>query len=202
DELEPYEKLLSPLAKRRYRPTMTHYSLRGLQTEDSATATSVVEESPHKKQKNKRRKHSFSYHRSTGNGPSAYQVQRHRPSTLRHKTHQGSSTSSSDEDSDEARFKRRKKRSMKRSRSECLPMNFTQDDITTGPTRDRVAIGASLADINPMTIDRDTNFNSIGGLTGHIRSLKEMIVFPLLYPEVFETFHISPPRGVLFHGPP
>uniref|UniRef100_A0A1X7TLY5 Bromo domain-containing protein n=1 Tax=Amphimedon queenslandica TaxID=400682 RepID=A0A1X7TLY5_AMPQE len=254
---------------------MTHYSLRGLQTEDSATATSVsntnnnkgtsgkeemeakeeeqgedeegeeeeeeevggeeeeeeeeeedeetgyynlrkrrpvvyqyqpviqvVEESPHKKQKNKRRKHSFSYHRSTGNGPSAYQVQRHRPSTLRHKTHQGSSTSSSDEDSDEARFKRRKKRSMKRSRSECLPMNFTQDDITTGPTRDRVAIGASLADINPMTIDRDTNFNSIGGLTGHIRSLKEMIVFPLLYPEVFETFHISPPRGVLFHGPP
>ena len=91
---------------------------------------------------------------------------------------------------------------MKRSRSECLPMNFTQDDITAGATRDRVAIGASLADINPMTIDRETNFNSIGGLTGHIRSLKEMIVFPLLYPEVFETFHISPPRGVLFHGPP
>ena len=40
DELEPYEKLLSPLAKRRYRPTMTHYSLRGLQTEDS-TASSL-----------------------------------------------------------------------------------------------------------------------------------------------------------------
>lgn len=81
-------------------------------------------------------------------------------------------------------------------------MNFTHEDIKSGVTRDRVAIGASLADINPMSIDRETSFASIGGLTGHIRSLKEMIVFPLLYPEVFETFHISPPRGVLFHGPP
>ena len=29
-----------------------------------------------------------------------------------------------------------------------------------------------------------------------------MVVFPLLYPEVFERFKISPPRGVLFYGPP
>lgn len=36
----------------------------------------------------------------------------------------------------------------------------------------------------------------------YIRSLKEMVLFPLLYPEVFEKFSISPPRGVLFYGPP
>lgn len=35
-----------------------------------------------------------------------------------------------------------------------------------------------------------------------MRSLKEMVVFPLLYPEVFEKFKVNPPRGVLFHGPP
>jgi len=45
-------------------------------------------------------------------------------------------------------------------------------------------------------------FDSVGGLTKHIRALKEMIVFPLLYPEVFVRFKIAPPRGVLFHGPP
>ena len=45
-------------------------------------------------------------------------------------------------------------------------------------------------------------FDSIGGLSKHIRALKEMIVFPLLYPEVFVRFKIAPPRGVLFHGPP
>ncbi len=45
-------------------------------------------------------------------------------------------------------------------------------------------------------------FDLVGGHKHHIRALKEMIVFPLLYPEVFERFKISPPRGVLFFGPP
>lgn len=42
----------------------------------------------------------------------------------------------------------------------------------------------------------------MGGLESHIRCLKEMVVFPMLYREVFEKFHIQPPKGVLFHGPP
>lgn len=37
-------------------------------------------------------------------------------------------------------------------------------------------------------------FDSIGGLGKHISALKEMVVFPLLYPEVFEKFKIQPPR--------
>ena len=45
-------------------------------------------------------------------------------------------------------------------------------------------------------------FESVGGLGKHVRALKEMIVFPLLYREVFEKFKIQPPRGCLFHGPP
>lgn len=45
-------------------------------------------------------------------------------------------------------------------------------------------------------------FASVGGLGKHVRALKEMVVFPLLYPEVFERFKIAPPRGVLFYGPP
>ena len=45
-------------------------------------------------------------------------------------------------------------------------------------------------------------FDSVGGLGKEIRSLKEMILFPLMYPEVFEKFKVQPPRGVLFHGPP
>lgn len=45
-------------------------------------------------------------------------------------------------------------------------------------------------------------FDSVGGLGKQIRALKEMILFPLMYPEVFEKFKINPPRGVLFYGPP
>ena len=29
-----------------------------------------------------------------------------------------------------------------------------------------------------------------------------MVALPLLYPELFQNFGITPPRGVLFHGPP
>lgn len=35
-----------------------------------------------------------------------------------------------------------------------------------------------------------------------MQSLKEMILLPMMYPEVFRQFHIQPPKGVLFHGPP
>lgn len=45
-------------------------------------------------------------------------------------------------------------------------------------------------------------FDAVGGLNKQIRALKEMVLFPLMYPEVFEKFKVAPPRGVLFHGPP
>eukprot|EP01117_Protostelium_nocturnum_P001879 TRINITY_DN1240_c0_g1_i10.p1 TRINITY_DN1240_c0_g1~~TRINITY_DN1240_c0_g1_i10.p1 ORF type:complete len:1298 (+),score=512.73 TRINITY_DN1240_c0_g1_i10:287-4180(+) len=60
----------------------------------------------------------------------------------------------------------------------------------------------SKADIDPMEIDPNINWDSIGGLDHHIQSLKEMIVFPLLYPEIYERFSMTPPKGVLFYGPP
>ena len=81
-------------------------------------------------------------------------------------------------------------------------MNFEPNDINTGVLRDRTKTGASLADIDPMNIDRSVNFTNVGGLGKHIRQLKEMVAFPLMYPEVFEKFKIAPPRGVLFYGPP
>ena len=58
------------------------------------------------------------------------------------------------------------------------------------------------ADATPITIDPSVTWDSVGGLSHHVQALKEMILFPLLYPEVFDQFHIQPPRGVLFVGPP
>ncbi|NXK37031.1 ATAD2 protein, partial [Piprites chloris] len=68
--------------------------------------------------------------------------------------------------------------------------------------KDRMKIGASLADVDPVKIDCSVRFDGVGGLSDHISALKEMVVFPLLYPEVFERFKIQPPRGCLFYGPP
>lgn len=97
-------------------------------------------------------------------------------------------------------------------------MNLRKEDLL-GIHKDRIKIGASLADVDPMQIDQtvcicrsnwiskivetcgwllgfhvQVHFDSIGGLGKHISALKEMVVFPLLYPEVFEKFKIQPPR--------
>ena len=39
-------------------------------------------------------------------------------------------------------------------------------------------------------------------LQKHVRMLKEMVMLPLVYPELFEGFGAQPPKGVLFYGPP
>ncbi|KAI9798091.1 MAG: hypothetical protein M1833_004988 [Piccolia ochrophora] len=67
-----------------------------------------------------------------------------------------------------------------------------------GKVKDRKA----LADADPLGVDQNVNFDSVGGLQDHINQLKEMVSLPLLYPEIFQRFHVTPPRGVLFHGPP
>ncbi|XP_015213378.2 ATPase family AAA domain-containing protein 2 isoform X1 [Lepisosteus oculatus] len=120
----------------------------------------------------------------------------------RHAIHSSDSTSSSSPSSDdEQHFERRRNKSRNRSVNRCLPLNFRKEDLL-GIHQDRMKIGTSLADVDPMQIDTSVRFDSIGGLSSHIASLKEMVVFPLLYPEVFERFKIQPPRGCLFYGPP
>ncbi|XP_076098505.1 ATPase family AAA domain-containing protein 2-like isoform X2 [Mytilus galloprovincialis] len=136
-----------------------------------------------------------------------YQSPAHRKLEIRRKAqfHGSDTTSSSScsESDDEERFKRRKAKSMARARNRCLPMNISAENLkNSNIIKDRVKIGSSLADVDPMNVDRTVNFNSVGGLGKHVRALKEMIVFPLLYPEVFERFKLAPPRGVLFYGPP
>ncbi|KAK3744968.1 hypothetical protein QZH41_008494 [Actinostola sp. cb2023] len=116
-----------------------------------------------------------------------------------------SSTSSSEESSiekEEKRFERRKSKSTAKARLRALPINLTIEDISKGILRDRDRIGSSLADVDPMSIDQKVHFDCVGGLAKQIRGLKEMILFPLIYPEVFGKFKITPPRGVLFYGPP
>uniref|UniRef100_A0AAR2K3Y5 ATPase family AAA domain-containing protein 2 n=1 Tax=Pygocentrus nattereri TaxID=42514 RepID=A0AAR2K3Y5_PYGNA len=113
-------------------------------------------------------------------------------------------STSSSSSSDDEKFERRRNKSRNRSFGlfcRCLPMNLLKEDLL-GIHKDRIKVGASLADVDPMQIDQTVRFDSIGGLGRHISALKEMVVFPLLYPEVFERFKIQPPRGCLFYGPP
>jgi transitional endoplasmic reticulum ATPase len=42
----------------------------------------------------------------------------------------------------------------------------------------------------------------IGGLARVLARVREIVVLPLKFPEVFERLAVEPPRGVLLHGPP
>uniref|UniRef100_A0A8C9KYL2 Bromo domain-containing protein n=1 Tax=Serinus canaria TaxID=9135 RepID=A0A8C9KYL2_SERCA len=71
-----------------------------------------------------------------------------------------------------------------------------------GVDKNTMKTGGSLAGVEQMQIDGSVQFDGVGGLSDHISSLKEMVIFPLLYPEIFERLKIEPPRGCLFYGPP
>ncbi len=54
----------------------------------------------------------------------------------------------------------------------------------------------------PPKVDPSVGFDQVGGLDTYIDALKEMVFLPLVYPELFTRFSVTPPRGVLFYGPP
>ena len=59
----------------------------------------------------------------------------------------------------------------------------------------------------PAPADNNNNVVSegwaaVGGHAAVIQQLKEMVLLPLQYPEVFKHMGIRPPRGILFHGSP
>ncbi|KAI8003822.1 ATPase family AAA domain-containing protein [Camellia lanceoleosa] len=75
-------------------------------------------------------------------------------------------------------------------------VNLSSGIQTAGPS------SKGGADIQPLQVDESVSFDDIGGLSEYIDALKEMVFFPLLYPDFFESYHITPPRGVLLCGPP
>ncbi|PHH64657.1 hypothetical protein CDD81_4098 [Ophiocordyceps australis] len=79
---------------------------------------------------------------------------------------------------------------------------FNIDGVGATPNVGKIKDRKALADADPLGVDLNVDFSKVGGLQGHIDQLKEMVQLPLLYPELFTKFHVTPPRGVLFHGPP
>lgn len=49
---------------------------------------------------------------------------------------------------------------------------------------------AKKPQIEPMKVDPSISWDMVGGLDSHIRALKEMVLLPLLYPEVRNLLHV------------
>ena len=44
--------------------------------------------------------------------------------------------------------------------------------------------------------------SDLAGIDNILIQIRELIQYPLLHPEIYDTLQIKPPRGVLLHGPP
>ncbi|NWW15970.1 SPAT5 protein, partial [Falcunculus frontatus] len=50
--------------------------------------------------------------------------------------------------------------------------------------------------------DSRVTYDMIGGLSSQLRTIRETVELPLKQPELFKSYGIPPPRGVLLFGPP
>ncbi len=48
----------------------------------------------------------------------------------------------------------------------------------------------------------DVHYEDLGGLRSEIQKIREMVEYPIRYPELFERLGIEPPKGVLLYGAP
>ncbi len=67
---------------------------------------------------------------------------------------------------------------------------------------------SALKDVRPSALREiyidvpNVKWSDIGGLEDVKRKLKEVVEWPLKYPEAFKRMGIEPPRGILLYGPP
>ena len=48
----------------------------------------------------------------------------------------------------------------------------------------------------------DISYEDIGGLGAQIEQIRDAVELPYLHPEIFERYHLAPPKGILLYGPP
>jgi len=67
--------------------------------------------------------------------------------------------------------------------------------VVLAPTTDIDTSGTQPEQV-PVT------YKDIGGLDREIKLIREIVEYPIRFPDVFEYLGVSPPRGIILHGPP
>jgi len=63
----------------------------------------------------------------------------------------------------------------------------------------QIELAANTTVVDAVT---STDFDDLAGMDDVVRQLREMVLLPLQYPDLFRHLGVSPPRGILFHGVP
>ena len=80
------------------------------------------------------------------------------------------------------------------------------DVLTTMPEHSVVISQKTRMDViqRPRTrVDAErVSYADVGGLSGQIKRIKEILELPIRFPSLFEKLGVQPPRGILLTGPP
>ena len=60
----------------------------------------------------------------------------------------------------------------------------------------------SSADEHDHELTSDVTYDDVGGVGNELKMVKELIEIPLRFPQAYSHLGITPPRGVILHGPP
>ncbi|KAK9815637.1 hypothetical protein WJX72_007259 [[Myrmecia] bisecta] len=99
---------------------------------------------------------------------------------------------------DEEHFRKKERQRIIRDRAKLNP-------LVLGAGGRAQAAGSVQAMAGDPTGRNDVDlegWDAVGGHEAAVKQLKEMVLLPLLYPDLFRQMNIHPPRGILFHGPP
>ncbi len=88
---------------------------------------------------------------------------------------------------------------MSQLRFAVVSTNPNQPCIITENTQ--ITLSPKAVEISEELIPQIT-YEDIGGLTGEVKKVREMVELPLKRPEIFSKLGIEPPKGVLLYGPP
>eukprot|EP00884_Botryococcus_braunii_P015398 jgi/Botrbrau1/2541/Bobra.0079s0028.1 len=104
---------------------------------------------------------------------------------------------------DETHFARKQARRLARDRARLAPIVLVgkgqQGSARIGTAKDGAVLQNSQGAPQGLAWG---GFETVGGLQSVVRQLREMVLLPLQYPDLFKHLHISPPRGILLHGEP
>lgn len=80
------------------------------------------------------------------------------------------------------------------------PGDYVMTDLRAGFAYERV-IRTDIEDLLTPEVP-DISYSDIGGLDDQITLVRDAIELPFAHPELFDRYHLRPPRGILLYGPP
>ncbi|EPZ32532.1 AAA-domain-containing protein [Rozella allomycis CSF55] len=87
-------------------------------------------------------------------------------------------------------------------RYKVLPVNMSSKEVFNALNKRKFRKKSNVFVCDSEKSNTGISFNKIFGLNNHVNRIKEIIFFPLMYPEIFKRLNIRPPNGLLFYGPP